>query len=176
MNNIYAKDWEQRLERKLFLRDRSLKRAYICSPLRGESEEETFCNMRRARAYMYYAVERMGYIAKAPHAYLPVLLCDEFSEERELALWFGLKLLQTCDVLLVCGNRISDGMRGEIAEAARRHMPIITFHEEIYRDVLAVVRDSKGDVDKVSLDLRHFSLVQSDPTIYQEQQESSASE
>ena len=43
-------------------------------------------NMHSARAYMYYAMEKMGYAARAPHAYLPMLLCDRVPSERAIAL------------------------------------------------------------------------------------------
>lgn len=46
--------------------------------------------------------------ARAPHAFLPMLLCDGVPSERAIALKFGIELLERSDVLLVCGNRISN--------------------------------------------------------------------
>ena len=39
------------------------------------------------------------------------------SEERKLALSIGKQLLDFCDVLIICGERISSGMEGEIRHA-----------------------------------------------------------
>ena len=78
--------------------------------------------MRTARAYMFYALKKMGMCARAPHAFLPMLLCDKVPSERAIALKFGIELLERSDVLLVCGNRISNGMKSEIANAAMLRM------------------------------------------------------
>lgn len=58
--------------------------------------------------------ERMCMNASAPHAYIPMILCDNIPSDRALALQFGLELLKDSDILLICGNRISSGMRGEL--------------------------------------------------------------
>ena len=89
--------------------DRCKKRAYICSPLSAVTDEEMVENIKIARAYMYYAMKKMGMNASAPHAYLPMLLCDKVPADRSIALQFGLELLEESDVLLICGNRISSG-------------------------------------------------------------------
>lgn len=68
--------------------------------------------------------------ASAPHAYLPMILCDNIPSDRALALQFGPELLKDSDILLICGNRISR-MRGEVAHAIRLKMPMIAFDEGI---------------------------------------------
>ena len=86
MRYLYGKDWEQHLEMKMLECDRNKWKAYICSPLSAFTDDEVLRNMHIARAYMYYVIERMGYLAKAPHAYLPILLCDKIPVERAIAL------------------------------------------------------------------------------------------
>ena len=86
MRYLYGKDWEQHLEMKMLECDRNKRKAYICSPLSAFTDDEVLRNMHIARAYMYYVIERMGYLAKAPHAYLPILLCDKIPVERAIAL------------------------------------------------------------------------------------------
>ena len=66
-----------------------------------------------------------GCRAVATHAYLPLLLDDNDPAERELALEFGIKLLATCDALIVCGARITSGMAGEIKKAMELGIPIL---------------------------------------------------
>ena len=114
--------------------DDQRKRAYICSPLSAKTDEEFVENMHQAREYMHYAAKEMGLAARAPHAYLPMLLCDRIPNERALALQFGLRLLEESDILLVCGNRISLGMQGEILHAISIKLPIITFSHPMYRN------------------------------------------
>ena len=93
METIFTENWEQRLEMQFLKNGRCRKRAYICSPLSAEKDVDFLRNMHSARAYMYYAFEKMEMYARAPHAYLPMLLCDRIPSERDLALNFGLSLL-----------------------------------------------------------------------------------
>lgn len=127
--------------------DDQRKRAYICSPLSAKTDEEFVENMHQAREYMHYAAKEMGLAARAPHAYLPMLLCDRIPNERALALQFGLRLLEESDILLVCGNRISLGMQGEILHAISIKLPIITFSHPMYRKVCEYVRKENGDTE-----------------------------
>lgn len=128
----YHESWERELDRQFLKNDRYRKRAYICSPLSGSTAEEELSNIWRARAYMLYARTMLGYLARAPHAYLPMLLCDHVAAERALALQFGLQLLEQSEVLLICGDRISRGMKGEIHHAAQLGIPIIVYCEDLY--------------------------------------------
>ena len=127
MDNIYHQYWQQELMYQLASADRCRKRAYVCSPFRADTREQCEKNLRTARAYMFYANKKMNMNAAAPHAYLPLLLCDEIPAERAIALRFGLEILEQSDIMLVCGNRLSNGMRGEIAKAALLRMPITVF-------------------------------------------------
>ena len=98
MENIYHDYWEQELLYQFLKNDRCKKRAYICSPLSAVTDEEMVENIKIARAYMYYAMKKMGMNASAPHAYLPMLLCDKVPADRSIALQFGLELLEESDV------------------------------------------------------------------------------
>ena len=131
MDNIYHQYWQQELMYQLASADRYRKRAYVCSPFRADTREQREKNLRTARAYMFYANKKMNMNAAAPHAYMPLLLCDEIPAERAIALRFGLEILEQSDVMLVCGNRLSNGMRGEIVKAALLRMPITVFDEVI---------------------------------------------
>lgn len=118
------------LEKKLFAFANNT--TYICSPLRGKTAMETYQNMLAARHYMLSAYCLTGDSAVAPHAYLPVVLDDAVPEEREFGLLAGKKLLYRCKKLFVCGNRISEGMKGEILEAAVLGIPIVTFSKDMF--------------------------------------------
>lgn len=168
MKNIFTDNWEQRLEQQFLHDSRCRKRAYICSPLSAEKDEEFIQNMHTARAYMFYAMEQMKLYARAPHAYLPMLLCDEIPAERGLALRFGLHLLDESQVILVCGSRISNGMRGEILHAASLNMPIIAFDEGVYLEVQKLITQHGGSKSTVKLDRENFLMAFSSPESYYE--------
>ena len=119
--------FDQKLERQFLKPNRHLKKVYVCSPYSDPDPEVQLDNMRRARLYMLYANEHMGYLARAPHAYLPMLVCDGIPTERAMALRFGLELLERSDLLLVCGTTLSKGMKGEITHAAKLGIPIQVF-------------------------------------------------
>ena len=100
------------------------RKAYICSPLSAPTAEGVRRNMETARLYMQEVSIRLNCRAVAPHALLPEFLDDQDEAERELALAFGLAYLDTCDMLVICGSRITQGMLGEILHAANRGIPI----------------------------------------------------
>lgn len=100
MDNIYHQYWQQELMYQLASADRYRKRAYVCSPFRADTREQREKNLRTARAYMFYANKKMNMNAAAPHAYMPLLLCDEIPAERAIALRFGLEILEQSDVTL----------------------------------------------------------------------------
>ena len=93
------------------------KRAYICSPLSAKTREERLENMMIAKIWLDTISRAFHCRTFASHAYLPLMLDDTIPEERELALSIGKQLLDFCDVLLICGERISSGMKGEILHA-----------------------------------------------------------
>lgn len=70
--NIFIENWEDKLALQFLKNNRCCKKAYICSPLSAPTEEEMLRNMHSARAYMYYAMEKMGYAARAP---MRIFLC-----------------------------------------------------------------------------------------------------
>lgn len=146
---------EMYLEHQFIKQEDQRTRAYICSPLSAKTDEEFVENMHRARVYMHYAAEEMGLAARAPHAYLPMLLCDRIPNERALALQFGLRLLEESDILLVCGNRISLGMQGEILHAISIKARILTFSYPIYKKVCEYVRKENGDAELIEVNENH---------------------
>ncbi len=168
MNTIFTDNWEQRLEMQFLKNDRCKKRAYICSPLSAEDDTDFLRNMHAARAYMYYASEKMEMYARAPHAYLPMLLCDKLPSERALALSFGLSLLENSEVILICGNRLSSGMKGEIAYAVLFQMPMMVFDEGLYHEVQKEITKHGGNKRFVQLDRENFVMGFSSPASYLE--------
>ena len=101
-------------------------KVYICSPFRGDVET----NVANALRYCRFAVER-GKFPIAPHCYLPRFMNDANPVERELAISFGLRLLNDCRELWIFGSTISEGMRKEILAAKWRNIKIKQFNENM---------------------------------------------
>lgn len=93
---------------------------YICSPYRGFVEY----NVMMAKAYCAIAATE-GAVPYAPHLLFPQFLKDDVPEDRTLALEMGLEMLRVADELWVCGNEITEGMRGEINEARKLGKPVM---------------------------------------------------
>lgn len=140
---IFTNDWEDSLLLQFLRPDPEKETAYICSPLRAEDTHQYLCNLYAARAYMFYAKEYMGYLSRAPHAYLPLLLCDEDADERNFALRFGMELMEKSKVVFVCGNRLSKGMAGEIVQATALRKPIYVFDADLHCEVQKIVRQNR---------------------------------
>ena len=154
---IFTSDWERQLETQFLSLNHDRKTAYICSPLRAENERHVLENIMAARAYMFYVSKTMNMAAKAPHAYLPMLLCDDVQEERKLALSFGLQLLARCNVMLVCGSNLSMGMIDEIICAAKRELDICVFNTGLFYRVKQLV-GHHGNAEKVQFDCDNYLL------------------
>jgi len=99
-------------------------KVYICSPFAGDTE----ANVEKALKYCRFALQK-GKFPIAPHCYLPRFMDDANPAERELALSFGLRLLNDCRELWIFGSRISEGMKREILAAKWRHIKIKQFNE-----------------------------------------------
>jgi len=154
-------DWEEQLQYLLMQADNdTVKRVYICSPLRADTNAHMQWNMIAARYFMFSVSRNMNCIARAPHAYLPLLLDDNIPRERAIALQVGQNLLEQCHALYVCGNCISNGMHGEIQYAARLNILIVVFHEELFLPVRKIVALSGADENLVRFDTtsEHMSL------------------
>lgn len=86
------------------------KLVYICSPYRGNVEE----NVKNARAYSLQAmIQHPDVLPIAPHLLFTQYLDDTDPEQRRIGLDAGLDLLSICDELWVYGEP-SEGMAAEI--------------------------------------------------------------
>lgn len=96
-------------------------KVYICSPYRGDIIE----NVMNTRLCCYKAY-KSGHEPVAPHLFFTQFLNDDNPKQREDGLRFGLQQLRGCDEVWVYNlTGISEGMRGEIAEAERLGINII---------------------------------------------------
>lgn len=125
---------------------------YICSPLRpqsldpDEADMELFENLFRARNACEL-VKNLGAIPVCPHLYFPQFLDDELPEERELGMQLALAALRRCHAVYVFSEHITPGMVREIAEAAKRDIPVKMLYEEdgTLEDVHVEVHDAEEE-------------------------------
>ena len=102
-----------------------MKKVYICSPCRGDYEN----NIQRAKEYSRAAVQK-GVIPVTPHIYLTQFMDDNVPEERELALKIGSELVLGCSELWAFGiDHPSAGMAAEIERAKKRGIVLRYFTE-----------------------------------------------
>lgn len=102
---------------------------YICSPLSAPTWEGIRKNMKKAVHYTALVAEQLDCRAIAPHSFLPEYLDDNIPKEREVALAFGLSVLKIAKAMVVCGDRISSGMKGEIEKAREWGIPVYSLLE-----------------------------------------------
>jgi 3-mercaptopyruvate sulfurtransferase SseA len=96
-----------------------MKKIYICSPLRGDYEQ----NIENAILYCREVI-REGHIPIAPHLYFTQFLDDTIPSEREIGLKYGLELVKSCDKVYVYGEP-SEGMQAEIELAEQLGIEVV---------------------------------------------------
>ncbi len=112
----------------------NVKRVYVCSPLRAETHAKMMSNMRTAWELAEVIGSCYRVKAYAPHSVLPLVLDDNDILDRQLAIKVDLEILKTCDALIVCGSRISEGMREEILFAKAHNIPVYRLPAKIIRE------------------------------------------
>lgn len=143
-----------------------MKNIYICSPLGASTQFEIKENMNKAQDYsdrVKKLCEKSGLgmvNVYAPHAVLPKFLNDNNYEERNAALYVGKKILAACDTLIICGKKISEGMKSEIDYAKAHKIQVTTLEEfetflwrnRIFTYVWSIFRScgAKCDEDKIN--------------------------
>lgn len=99
---------------------------YICSPFRGDVEK----NIENARKYCSFAIKKKA-IPFAPHLLYPQFMSEE--TDRELALFFGIVMLDKCAEVWVFGDKISEGMKVEIERAKSKEKKIRYFPDDLFK-------------------------------------------
>lgn len=103
------------------------KKAYICSPLSAPTPEGISHNMEMAKFYLVRMKQIYHCRTFASHAHLPLMLDDTIPEERTAALRIGTELMKICNVLIICGRYVSEGMKSEIRKAFEMGMEVFWY-------------------------------------------------
>jgi len=139
------RDWEQDLEAGILRHGGDEHRIHICSPFGGADWKEVQRNMLAARFYMYLVWLFDRRIARAPHAYLPLLYSNDNSLEYGDARGCRMILVANSGELYVCGNQVTEGMREEIKHAISFKRPVTVFNPDIFDEVDAMFRKARAD-------------------------------
>ena len=113
-----------------------MKRIFVCSPLAGDISGNTV----RAREYCR-AVIRAGFLPYAPHLFFPQLLDELDPAGRAQGIELGLNELIRCDEVWAFGDRISEGMSMEIAEAEELGLHVRYFTGTPINELDAVIAE-----------------------------------
>lgn len=115
---------------------------YICSPFRGDYEQNT----ENAKSFCEVLMKNLPDVVPiAPHLYFPQFLDDTDPKERKLGLEAGIALLDKCDEIWVYGiGTESEGMKAEIAHAKKRGIPIIDGFEVTTDIIIADIKERKN--------------------------------
>ena len=109
------------------------KMVYIASPYAGDITR----NVEFAKAACLFAM-RQDCTPVAVHLLYPQLLDDAEPVQRQAATRMGLRVLDACDELWLCGSRISPGMQMELDYARQVHIPIREVSEAEIREVISM--------------------------------------
>ena len=136
-----------------------MKKVYICSPCRGDYEN----NIQRAKEYSR-AAAMQGCIPITPHIFLTQFMDDTIPAERELALSMGRELVLMCSELWAFGlDHPSAGMAVEIELAKERGIPVLNGFEAISElkpdEELENSEEDKPDIGSVTLHLPAFKAM-----------------
>ena len=100
---------------------------YVCSPYRGNVEE----NVNKAREYSRFTFNKKN-IPITPHLLYPQFLNDDDLFERNIAIHkINYVLLGLCKEIWVFGDDITEGMQREILVAKKRKKAIRYFNKDL---------------------------------------------
>ena len=107
-----------------------VRKVFVCSPYAGCVKE----NVHNARMYSRF-VFLCGCMPITPHLMFPRFLEDKDLKERDAGIQMGLILLDFCNEIWVFGQRISNGMRREIA-FAEAHGILVRYFSDTCQEVI----------------------------------------
>lgn len=110
--------------------DLPIRKVFVCSPYAGCVK----ANVHNARMYSRF-VFLCGCMPITPHLMYPRFLEDKDIKERDAGIRMGLILLDFCNEIWVFGQRISNGMRREIAYA-ESHGILVRYFTDTCQEVI----------------------------------------
>lgn len=97
---------------------------YICAPYKGADMREREQNVQNARMHAMYVLGK-GCVPYAAHLAVCGFLDDDIPAERDAGIAVDAAVMALCDELWVFGDKISAGMKAEIAAFEKANKPIV---------------------------------------------------
>lgn len=110
--------------------DLPIRKVFVCSPYAGCVK----ANVHNARMYSRF-VFLCGCMPITPHLMYPRFLEDKDAKERDAGIQMGLILLDFCNEIWVFGQKISNGMRREIA-FSESHGILVRYFSDTCQEVV----------------------------------------
>lgn len=127
------------------------KRAYICSPLSADTYEKRSHNMEQAKFYLMQMKRLYHCRTLASHAHLPLMLEDTIPEEREAGMRIGKILIELCDIFIICGRHVSNGMKEEIQTAFKSGKEVYWYDSMMKPNELMRIKSWRDISDEVQI-------------------------
>ena len=108
-------------------------------------------NMELAKYYLMQMKRLYHCRTFASHSHLPLMLDDRVPEERETAMQIGALMLDLCEVLIICGSCISEGMRREIQTAFEKGKDVYWYDSKMKPGELMKVENWRSIDDEVQI-------------------------
>lgn len=131
-----------------------MKFVFICSPFRGDIEE----NMKKAKFYARIAV-RTGYVPIAPHLYFPQFLDENTPTERMEGIELGMELMACCDEIWLFGFNVTEGMKFELDNARDLRLPLRLYDLDMSRVNVKTLRIDERATDDYKAAIKGLKLL-----------------
>ena len=120
-----------------------LKKVFVCSPYRGDTEANT--KLAKYAARIIYGCYDLPVV---PHLYFPQFLDDDSQYERIRGIKLGVELMKGCDLIWVVGTKITSGMEYELNAAKKFKVPVRLYDERLCQiDPTTMLLDERLDAD-----------------------------
>lgn len=121
---------------------------YVCAPFRGKTETGIRRNIAKAEEYGRYVALLTGMEPIVVHSDTPINSFPDGSPEDDAIVKRNMSMLEECDYLFQCGDRVSSGMKAEIAWATEYNLPIVKLSNAWFYHMRLAMKGLKGMTKK----------------------------
>lgn len=134
---------------------------YVCAPFSVKTREKTLKTLYVGCEYVDYVKKKMQYFAIAIHTYLPAFINDKIIFNRDEMKKLRTQIIEQCDIVMVCGEKLSREMKQDILYAIERRKKIVVFTRELFQIVMKLMEVSGVHEFDLRYDENHPTLAKS---------------
>lgn len=112
---------------------------YVCAPFSVKTREKKLKTLYEGIEYVEYVKKKMQYFAIAIHTYLPAFINDKILANRDEMKKLRTQIIKQCDIVMVCGEKLSREMKQDILYAIERRKKIVVFTRELFQIVMKLM-------------------------------------